>query len=306
MGSASWNGSRLPMPTTESIFARYEEVRPRLPVNATRPGFRDIGSLLDIADQASAFVFDAFGVLNVGETLIEGADVRLDELRGRGCQIRILTNAASYDRSGAIQKFQRLGVRVEDSEIITSRDATLASVTPGVWGVVAAREDDLIDLTVETIRLEENETDYDRVSGFVFLSSSGWTERRQMILASSLARNQRPVLIANADLAAPRDDAFSLEPGHFGHSLADAGIADVRFFGKPFTDVYRLVEQSLPTTPANRIVMCGDSLHTDILGAAARGWRSVLVTKDGLFAGHATEDYCHRSGIFPDWRVARI
>ena len=31
--------------------------------------------------------------------------------------------------------------------------------------------------------------------------------------------------------------------------------------------------------------MCGDSLHTDILGAAAQGWKTVLVTKDGLFSG---------------------
>lgn len=294
------------MPTTDSIFARYEEVRPRLPANITQPGFRDISSLLDIADQTSAFIFDAFGVLNVGETLIKGADDRLDQLRREGCQIRILTNAASYDRAGAIQKFRRLGVRVEDSEIITSRDAALASVTPGLWGVIAADEDELADLTVETIRLGEDETAYDLVDGFLFLSSSGWTDQQQTALTSSLSCRQRPVLIANADLAAPRDDAFSQEPGHFGHLLADVGVTGVSFFGKPFPDVYELVEKSLPTTPPERIVMCGDSLHTDILGAAARGWRSVLVTQDGLFAGHATEDYCHHSQIFPDWRVARI
>lgn len=294
------------MPTTESIFARYEEIRARLPASETGADFDDITSLLDIADQASAFVFDAFGVLNVGETPIEGADCRLDQLRQKGCQIRILTNAASYDRTGAIQKFQRLGLRVEDHEIITSRDAALAALPPGLWGAIAADEDDLADIEGEVVRLADDEAEYHRVDGFLFLSSADWADQRQSLLASSLGQNPRLVLIANADLAAPRDDAFSLEPGHYGHLLADQGIADIRFFGKPYPDVYELVEQSLPGIPSDRIVMCGDSLHTDILGAAARGWRSVLVTQDGLFKGHSTEAYCNRSQIFPNWRLPRI
>lgn len=294
------------MPTTESIFARYEDVRRRLPSAETPSVFQDISSLLDVADQAKAFVFDAFGVLNVGETLIEGADHRLDQLRAKGLQIRILTNAASYDRDGAIAKFRRLGLNVAGDEIITSRDAALAALTPGLWGVIATEDDRLNDIGADVLRLGEHAEDYRRVDGFLFLSTLGWSDLRQEKMSSSLADNQRPVIIANADLAAPRDDGFSLEPGFYGHLLADEGVRDVRFFGKPFPDVYDLVEQSLPGVRPEEIVMCGDALHTDILGAAARKWRSVLVTRDGLFAGHATEEYCKRAGIFPDWRVSRI
>src|SRR5210317_1057321 len=113
------------MLTTPEIFERYQQVKHRLPQAKTSATFHDISSLIDIADQASAFVFDAFGVLNVGETLIEGADRRLEQLRALECQIRILTNAASYDRQGAVAKFQKLGISVLADEIITSRDATL-------------------------------------------------------------------------------------------------------------------------------------------------------------------------------------
>ncbi len=42
------------------------------------------------------------GVLNVGETPIPGAAERLDELRARGCAIRILSNAASYKHEDAV------------------------------------------------------------------------------------------------------------------------------------------------------------------------------------------------------------
>ncbi len=87
--------------------------------------------------------------------------------------------------------------------------------------------------------------------------------------------------------------------------LGGAGNVHV-FFGKPFPEVYDLVEASLPDMPSQRIAMCGDTLHTDILGAAARGWRTVLVTQDGLFAGHDTSAFSTQSNLFADWRLGRI
>ena len=277
-----------------------------MPQAVTPTTFQDISSLVEIADHASAFVFDAFGVLNVGETLIEGADKRLDELRALGCEIRILTNAASYDRAGAVEKFQRLGLSINDGEIVTSRDATLACLAQKTWGVIAAPEDQLGDLDQEWQRLGDDSKAYDAVDGFLFLSSKEWSDQRQELLTTTLQKRPRPVLIGNADLVAPRGNGFSLEPGYFGHLLVDAGIPDVRFFGKPFPEVYNLVEQSLPDVPLSRIVMCGDTLHTDIMGAAARDWRTVLVTRDGLFARHDTREFCERSGLYPDWRLERI
>ena len=294
------------MLTTQSIFDRYQEVRARFPQVTPRAETVEIKSLLDIADQVDAFVFDAFGVLNVGETMIPGADIRLDQLRERGCAIRILTNAASYDRGGAIAKFKRLGLRVEDDEIITSREAALQNLGGGHWGVISADTDPLRDLPNQVTRLKDNPDDYDKVDQFLFLSTADWTSARQDLLIKAMQHRPRNLLIGNADLAAPRDDGFSVEPGHFGHQIADLFPDYVQFFGKPFPEVYELAEASLPSVPSNRIAMCGDTLHTDILGAAARGWRTVLVTQDGLFAGYDTQPFSRQSRLFADWRLDRI
>lgn len=294
------------MQDVEAIFDRYEVIRPRLPAAATPARSIDISSLLDIADQIDCFVFDAFGVLNVGDKLIDGADVRVDQLRARGCQIRILTNAASYDRAQVVDKFKRLGVRVADREIITSRDAAMRSLPRLHWGVITAASDTLGDLAMPHSRLADDPEVYRTVDGFLFLSSAGWNECRQALLAKAMDARPCPLVIANADLDAPRDDGFSLEPGHFGHLIADHHPGFVRFFGKPFSEVYRLVEETLPGLPASRIAMCGDTLHTDILGASTRGWRTVLVTYDGLFAGSDTAAFSNRSGLFADWRLDRI
>ncbi|MFK7753654.1 MAG: HAD-IIA family hydrolase [Sedimentitalea sp.] len=294
------------MLTTQSIFDRYQQVRGRFPKVTPRAQSLEIGSLLDIADQVDAFVFDAFGVLNVGETMIPGADIRLDQLRERGCAIRILTNAASYNRTGAIEKFKRLGLRVQDSEIITSREAALRNLDRGHWGVIAADNDPLDDLPDTVTRLGDTLEDFDRVDQFLFLSTAAWTSARQDLLLAAMQRRPRHLLIANADLAAPRDDGFSVEPGHFGHQIADLFPDYVQFFGKPFSEVYDLVEASLSVQAPDRIAMCGDTLHTDILGAAARGWRTVLVTQDGLFAGFDTQTFSKQSRLFADWRLERI
>lgn len=294
------------MLTTQSIFDRYQDVRARFPKVTARQETQDITSLLDITDAVDAIVFDAFGVLNVGETLIPGADRRLDQLRERGCAIRILTNAASYDRSGAIAKFKRLGLNLADEEIITSREAALLHLTDGHWGVMTADEDPMTDLPATATRLGGDPADYDKVDHFLFLSTAAWTPSRQNLLETAMQNRPRDLFIGNADLAAPRDDGFSVEPGHFGHLIADRFPDKVRFFGKPFPEVYDLIEATLPNVPADRIAMCGDTLHTDILGAAARGWRTVLVTQDGLFAGYDTNTFSSRSNLFADWRLGRI
>jgi HAD superfamily hydrolase (TIGR01450 family) len=291
---------------TSSVFQKYESLRPRLPDFKCSNATIEIKSILEIASKVDVFVFDAFGVLNIGEKLIPGADLALKTLRDMNKQVRVLTNAASYDKSGTEKKFLDLGLYFAGEEIITSRDAALENVTPGLWGVITAEADNLNDLKAEYIRLADTKSDFDKVDGFLFLSTSCWNSKKQLVLQDSISKNERPVIVANADLVAPRENGFTLEPGFYGHELMDLGSSNVQFFGKPYPAVYKLLTKSLSGTPGDKIAMCGDSLHTDILGAAALGWKTVLVTKDGLFSGFDTKSYCEESGIFPNWRLERL
>lgn len=294
------------MNDVSSIFDRYETVRHRMPKARFGTATKELDSLLDIASEADAFVFDAYGVLNIGETPIEGAAHRLDQLRAAGKAIRILSNAASYSHSAAVNKFAKLGITVSADEIVTSRDAAIAGLGSGLWGCITAPHDDLGDINADIFRLGENPQDYDRVDSFLFLSSAIWTDDHQSLLTHSLRNRSRPVIVANADLVAPREGGFSLEPGHYAHLLADENLGQLTFFGKPFPQVHQMIEATLPQIAPDRIVMCGDTLHTDILGAASCGWRTVLVTRDGLFSGTDTDDFCRRSAIVPEWRTERI
>ena len=145
------------MLTTQKVFERYEDIRPRLPQTGYPQRTSDIASILEISDEIDAFVFDAFGVLNLGNQLIAGADFALKELRSAGKEVRVLTNAASYDKAGAVKKFSNLGVRFDTQEIITSRDAAIKNLTPGLWGVISAADDKLND-PVSYTHLRAHET----------------------------------------------------------------------------------------------------------------------------------------------------
>ena len=157
------------MLTTQKVFERYEDIRPRLPQTGYPQTTSDITSILEISDEMDAFIFDAFGVLNLGDQLIAGADFALKELRSAGKEVRVLTNAASYDKAGAVKKFSNLGIRFDTQEIITSRDAAIKNLTPGLWGIISAADDKLNDLSFNYIRLKNDTKAYDKVDGFLFL-----------------------------------------------------------------------------------------------------------------------------------------
>ena len=52
--------------------------------------------------------------------------------------------------------------------------------------------------------------------------------------------------------------------------------------------------------------MVGDTLHTDVLGGAAYGVKTVLVTDHGLFAGYDYAKFIRQTQIIPDFIIPTI
>ena len=62
-----------------------------------------------IAKGFDTVLFDAYGVLNVGETPIIGAAARVAELRGRGKRVMVVSNSAGYPKRAMVRRFETLG-----------------------------------------------------------------------------------------------------------------------------------------------------------------------------------------------------
>ncbi len=287
----------------ETAFARYEQVRPRLPATDFPATSQKVATLGDLADQYDGFLLDAFGVLNVGDTPIPGAIDRMAELRAMGKRLCVLTNAASYTRSGAVAKYRRLGFDFSPDEVVTSREVAarrLDTIAPGAhWAAFSAPGDDYHDIPVSLSDAIDSPGLFDSADAFVFLSSLRWTQELQDRLMNALIRNPRPVVIANPDLVAPREDGLSLEPGLFAHGVLDRINVAMHWFGKPFADAYDDAAERMDL-PRGRIAMVGDTLHTDVLGGRAAGMGTVLIADHGLFAGRDVAPFVTASGIVPD------
>ncbi|TCP43244.1 HAD-IIA family hydrolase [Rhodovulum marinum] len=289
----------------ETTFARYEDLHERLPAAAFDVVPQHAGTLEDVAERFDGFVLDAFGVLNVGDTPIPGAVERMARLRAMGKRLCVLTNAASYTRAEAEAKYRRLGFDFTVDEVVSSRDiaaAHLEAVAPGArWAAICAEGDDFADIPADLTDAMADPAALYRADAILFLSSARWTPAWQDRLVSALDALPRPVVIANPDLVAPREGRLTIEPGYWGHDLADRTGQMPHFFGKPYGAAFQAVLDRMG--PGN-YAMVGDTLHTDILGGRAAGLGTVLVADHGLFAGCDVAAYIRRSGIRPDAIVA--
>jgi len=289
---------------------QYESVRSLLPTAQMPAQSTHSENLGAISDHFDVFLLDAFGVLNLGKTGINGAVERVQLLKNMGKTVLVLTNGARLPSENALKKFLKLGFHFDLSDIVSSRDALAAAITPlpddGFWGVMSSQNSQIETLGVPCRRLEDDKLTYNRASGFILLSASEWNESRQLLLRESLAQTPRPILVGNPDIIAPRGSHFSLEPGHYAYELGRDLKLELQLFGKPFANIYDLAFKRLPNVNFSRVAMVGDSLHTDILGGAAYGVKTVLVTEHGLFSGFDCRPFIMETKIFPDFIIPTI
>lgn len=291
-------------------FSAYLSVRHRLP-KGTGGGGALRANFMDIVAPFDLILFDAYGVLNIGEAAIRGAADTVAKLRSVGKSVAIVSNSAAYPKANMMARYTTLGFDFAETEVVTSRDVLLEHLKREPqrrWGLMLNPDVDLGEFTdLDAVVLTDAPEVYDQVDGFLLIGADGWTERRQNLLEAALIRTPRPVFVGNPDLVAPRESGLSLEPGWFAHRLADAtGIAPV-FLGKPFPEIFALVMASFgELISPKRVLMVGDTLHTDILGGHQSGFATALVTAHGSLVGLDVENAVETSRITPDFIVEHI
>lgn len=289
---------------------QYEAVRPLLPTARMPATTRQVADLGEVADAFDVFLLDAFGVLNIGNSPIAGAPDRVRMLKDMGKRVLVLTNGATFPAETSLEKFTDLGFDFDLAEIVSSRDALGLALAgrpeAGYWGAMAAAGSHLETLGVRYRHLETDRATYDGACGFLLLSTAEWTEDQQSLLRDSLEAHPRPVLVGNPDIVAPREQGLTMEPGFHAHELVRQLNIRPQFFGKPFGNVFDLAFSRLPDVDLSRVLMVGDTLHTDVLGGAAYGCRTALVTGHGLLAGCIPATYIESTGIVPDYMLPTI
>ena len=294
--------------TIEQVIDLYEDQRKVMPETVRVGDMKRASSIESISNHFDAFIFDSYGVLNLGKNLIPAAPILLNKLKSEGKILFVLTNGASFPTFNKVKQFNDWGFPFEIQNIISSRDLLkifLQDNEKKFWGVIGSPLSDLSELGVNGVLLGKNMNLIDKCDGFIYLGSEFWNLEKQNLLTDKIGKNHTTVLVGNPDIVAPQSKGFSLEPGYWSWQFHKIPNINIQYFGKPHVNVFNLAlkRNILKDIDPSRIAMVGDSLHTDILGGLAANISSILITDYGLFRNHDFENEIKRTKIYPDWIV---
>lgn len=241
--------------------------------------------------KVDAVLIDLDGVLYVGDAPVPGAVEALERLRDEGIPFRCVTNTTRHSRWSVAARLRDLGFAIPEAWCFTPAMAAVRRL--GEEGVSAchliATGDVHRDFEEAGVRLTGGEMPY------VVVGDAGdrWTY-------GSMNRAFRLLVDGARLLALERDrywrdaDGLSLSAGPFVAALEYAAGVTAQVVGKPSPAFFRLALADLGV-PAERAVMVGDDVATDIGGAQAAGLAAILVRTgkfrpDALAASPAVPD----------------
>lgn len=227
-----------------------------------------------LAERYDCVLLDLDGVLYRGGEAVPGAREALVALRGARVQLAFLTNNSTRTPEQVAGKLEELGFVANPSEVVTSAIATadLLASRGGGTAFVMGGEGILRALTGAGIRVVDGEpasTDLVVVGLDERLSYAGL--RR----ASLLVRRGARFVATNVDRTYPAEGG-EVWPGAGAIVAAVTAATGVEpeVVGKPFAPLFHA---ALRRAGGGTPLVVGDRLDTDVAGAQALGWDSMLV-----------------------------
>jgi len=290
---------------------------PAAPQSGIPKSTRPITGLAEIAGNYDAFLLDLWGVLHDGVGAHAGALGAARALKAAGKLIGILSNGPR--RAAAVaERTAELGITPDLYDVIHSSGEE-------TWQALAGRSGDWVAglgrrcLPIVPPKdrsllqgLDLELTDDPARTDFVLLSG---TDRPEETVADyeaqlqTILRHGLSMICANPDLEVVRGSAREICAGAIAARYESLG-GRVRYFGKPHPEVYRRCLQALGSPHPSRVLAVGDSLRTDIAGAARAGIDSLFVaggihraelTQGGVFDAALFARLCERQGVIPSY-----
>ena len=263
-----------------------------------------ISGLRELAPRYDGFILDLWGVIHDGLAPLPGAIDCLQSLIDAGRRIVLLSNAPRR-ADDVVRRITAVGVPVGlYHDVMSSGEEA--------WQHLKRREDPFYaalgrrclhigserDLEIrEGLGLDYVDAPAD--AQFVLNTGpAGWDDRiedYEPILREALAGGL-PMVCANPDLVVQRGSTLHLCAGALAKWYEEAG-GRVRWHGKPFRSVYDSCLVLLGIGERSRILAIGDSLRTDIAGAAGAGIDSLLIA-----GGIHADEFGLRGEQTPDLR----
>jgi glycerol-1-phosphatase len=234
---------------------------------------------VELVARYDAVLLDLDGVVYRGDEPVAGAAEAVARLRAEAKGIAFLTNNSARTPEQVAEKLNRLGIRVDPGEVATSAVATaalLASRGGGSAFVIgeAGVRTALADHGIEVLDGEPDRADYVVV---------GWdrgVDYGKLKTGALLVQRGSRLVATNSDASYPGPDGLWPGAGALLAAIVTATGATPDIVGKPHAPLFEVARE---TAGGGAALSVGDRLDTDVAGAAALGWDSLL-----LFTGVTT------------------
>jgi HAD superfamily hydrolase (TIGR01459 family) len=267
---------------------------------------RPIASIAALAPCYDGFILDLWGVIHDGVMPMPGAVDCLAALVERGKQIALLSNAPRRAED-VVRRITRIGVpRGLYHHVLSSGEEAWQHLSRRDDPFYAALGRHCLQIGSERDLGMREGLDLEFVDGvedadFILnCGPSGWddtVEDYRPLLDRALAR-RLPMICANPDLVVQHGERLALCAGALAQYYEERG-GQVRWHGKPFRPIYEWCLALLGVADRRRVLAVGDSLRTDLAGAAGAGLDSLLVA-----GGIHAEEFAAGSGDLDLKRIA--
>jgi HAD superfamily hydrolase (TIGR01450 family) len=222
-------------------------------------------------------MLDLDGVVYIGDSAVPGAVSALAAARTAGMRLAFLTNNASRSAGDVAAHLRELDIEADDEDVVTAAQAVahiVADAVPAGSAVLLVGGEGLqVPLEDRGLRcvtsLDDDPVAVAVVQGFH--PDVGW---RDLAEAAYAIESGLPWFASNTDLTIPTARGIAPGNGSLVQAVRNATGATPTVAGKPERALF---DETLERMSADRPLMVGDRLDTDIDGAINAGIDSLAV-----------------------------
>ena len=235
-------------------------------------------------------IFDVDGVLEYQGHAYPGAVELVGELRNRSIEVRILTNSTLKSRRSAAEKLRGRGFPVEDEQVVTASFASAQYLRDhnarSCWVMLKGEGiEEFNDLP----------QDPERPEYLVLGDCRDDFNFQNMNRALKLLLNGARLIVMIPEMIDSSMGELELTVGAYGRMLEEATKTTATYIGKPSPRIFEIAMSGMGVADRRRVLMVGDKVSTDILGARRAGIQSALIKageyRDGDLDGAVRPDY---------------
>lgn len=213
-------------------------------------------------------LIDIAGVIHVADRPVPGAREAIQRLRAAGLGLRFVTNTSRRCRAALLERMAALEMPIAESEILT------APLAGRHWLESRGLRPHLLihpDLAPDFAGMDCHEPNA------VFLGDAGeHFDYRSMNAAFRVLLAGAPLVAVARNRVFREADGLSLDMGAFVAGLEYAAETEAVIVGKPAPAFFQAALDSLGLE-ATEVLMVGDDVEADVLGALDVGLRAALV-----------------------------